>query len=150
MPWDIILAALSVSLSNGRICRRHRRTVSDRWEMTVATWAQSRWCHNHQWCGRSGCCGRLCQRINYKLALLTYKTRSTGTPAYTWRLYWKVTGRLEHCDLLTTRMWANAQRDGRHAEYRPRWRPLFNAALWLTPTTSVPCSNAAKTRNPLI
>jgi len=26
----------------------------------------------------------------------------------------------------TTRMWANAQRDGRHAEYR--WRPLFNAA----------------------
>jgi len=31
-----------------------------------------------------------------------------------------------------TRMWANAQRDGRHAEYR--WRPLFNAAVWLTPT----------------
>jgi len=36
----------------------------------------------------------MCQRINYKLALLTYKTRSTGTPAYTWRLYWKVTGHL--------------------------------------------------------
>jgi len=46
-----------------------------------------------------------------------------------------------------TRMWANAQRDGRPAEYR--WCPLFNAALWLTPTTRVPCSNAAKTRNPL-
>jgi len=30
-------------------------------------------------------------------------------------------------------MWANAQRDGRPAEYR--WRPLFNAAVWLTPTT---------------
>ena len=44
-------------------------------------------------------------------------------------------------------MWANAQRDGRPAEYR--WRPLFNAAVWLTLTTSVPCSNAAKTRNPL-
>ena len=44
-------------------------------------------------------------------------------------------------------MWANAQHDGRHAEYR--WRPLFNAAVWLTPTTIVPCSNAAKTRNPL-
>ena len=43
-------------------------------------------------------------------------------------------------------MWANAQRDGRHAEYR--WRPLFNAVK-LTPTTRVPCSNAAKTRNPL-
>jgi len=42
-------------------------------------------------------------------------------------------------------MWANAQRDGRPAEYR--WRPLLNAAVWLTATTSVPCSNAAKTRN---
>ena len=44
-------------------------------------------------------------------------------------------------------MWANVQRDGRPAEYR--WRPLLNAAVWLTPTTRVPCSNAAKTRNPL-
>ena len=44
-------------------------------------------------------------------------------------------------------MWANAQRDGRPVEYR--WRPLFNAAVWFTPTTRVPCSNAAKTRNPL-
>jgi len=44
-------------------------------------------------------------------------------------------------------MWVNAQRDGRPAECR--WRPLFNAAVWLTPTTRVPCSNAAKTRNPL-
>jgi len=43
-----------------------------------------------------------------------------------------------------TRIWANAQRDGRPAEYR--WRRLFNAAKfgWL-----VPCSNAAKTRKPL-
>jgi len=46
-----------------------------------------------------------------------------------------------------TRMWANAQRDGYPAEYR--WRPLFNAAASLTSTTRVPCSNAAKTRNPL-
>ena len=44
-------------------------------------------------------------------------------------------------------MWANAQRNGHPAEYR--WRPLFNAAVWLTPTTRVPCSNAAKTGNPL-
>jgi len=43
-------------------------------------------------------------------------------------------------------MWANAQRDGRPAKYR--WRPLFNAAKFgLTPTTRVPCSNAAKMRN---
>ena len=47
-------------------------------------------------------------------------------------------------------MWAeDAQRDGRPAEYR--WRPLLNAAVWLTPTTRVSCSrpNAAETRNPL-
>jgi len=45
-------------------------------------------------------------------------------------------------------MCTNAQRDGRPAEYR--WRPLFNAVkVWLTPTTIVLCSNAAKTRNPL-
>ena len=44
-------------------------------------------------------------------------------------------------------MWANAQHDGCPAEYR--WRPLFNAAVWLTPTTRVRFSNAAKTRNPL-
>ena len=25
--------------------------------------------------------------------------------------------------------------------------PLFNSAVWLMPTTRVPCSNAAKTRN---
>ena len=44
-------------------------------------------------------------------------------------------------------MWANVQSDDHPAEYR--WRPLFNAAVWLTPSTRVPCSNAAKTRNPL-
>ena len=44
-------------------------------------------------------------------------------------------------------MWANAQRDGRPTEYR--WRLLFNAAVWLTPTTRVPYNNAAKTRNQL-
>jgi len=42
--------------------------------------------------------------------------------------------------IIQLEMWANAQRDGRPAECR--WRPLFNAAVWL-------CSNAAKTRNPL-
>ena len=41
--------------------------------------------------------------------------------------------------VIITRMWADAQRDGRPAKYR--WRPLFNAAVWLTPTTRVPCSN---------
>jgi len=44
-------------------------------------------------------------------------------------------------------MWANAQRDGRPAKHR--WRPQFNAAVWLTLTTLLLCSNAAKTRRPL-
>ena len=44
-------------------------------------------------------------------------------------------------------MWANAQRDGRPAEHR--CRPLFNAAKWLTLTTILLCSKAAKTRMPL-
>ena len=48
---------------------------------------------------------------------------------------------------LKLEMWANAQRDGRPAKYR--WHLLFNAAVWLTPTTRVPYSNAAETRNPL-
>ena len=43
-------------------------------------------------------------------------------------------------------MWANAKH-GRPAEHR--WRLLFNTAVWLTPSTGVPCINAAKTRNPL-
>ena len=34
-------------------------------------------------------------------------------------------------------MWANAQRDGRPAEYR--WRRLFNAAVWLTPAPLLEC-----------
>jgi len=44
-------------------------------------------------------------------------------------------------------MWASAQRDGYPAEHR--WRPLFNAAKFGLHTTGVPCSNAAKMRNPL-
>jgi len=44
-------------------------------------------------------------------------------------------------------MWANAQRDGRPAEYR--WRLLFNAAKFGWCPLLVSCSNAAKTRNPL-
>ena len=53
------------------------------------------------------------------------------------------------CRICTTRMSANAQRDGRPAEYT--WRPLFNAAKFgcLQPTTRVSCSNAAKMQNPL-
>ena len=42
-------------------------------------------------------------------------------------------------------MWANAQRDGRPAEYT--WHTVQRRKVWLTPTTTVPCSNAAKTRN---
>jgi len=49
----------------------------------------------------------------------------------------------------STRMFAKCQcqRDGCPAEYR--WCPLVNAAVWLTPTTRVSCSNAFKMQNPL-
>jgi len=53
-------------------------------------------------------------------------------------------GHMQHWCRFQLEMWANAQRDGRPAEYR--WRPVFNSAVWLTPTTRVLCSNAAKTR----
>jgi len=43
-------------------------------------------------------------------------------------------------------MWANAQHDGRPAEYR--WRPLFNATNFADAHYyKVLCSNATKTRN---
>jgi len=42
-------------------------------------------------------------------------------------------------------MWANAQRNGRPAKYR--WRSVHHK-VWLTPTTRVSRSNAAKTRTP--
>jgi len=45
-------------------------------------------------------------------------------------------------------MWADAQRDGRPAEYR--WRPLFNAAKFgWRPLLECHSSNAAKTQKPL-
>ena len=40
-------------------------------------------------------------------------------------------------------MWANAQRDGRPAEYR--WRPLFNAAKFGWRPLLSACSNASNT-----
>jgi len=44
-------------------------------------------------------------------------------------------------------MWANAQRDGRPAEYR--WRPLFNAAKFGSRPLLDCRGVTAKTRNPL-
>ena len=43
-------------------------------------------------------------------------------------------------------MWANAQRDGHPAIVTPS---VQRRKVWLTPTSRVPRSNAAKTRNPL-
>ena len=59
-----------------------------------------------------------------------------------------VSRHLKPINIIQLDMWANAQCDGRRpAEYR--WRPLFNAAVWLTATIRVPCSNTAKTRKRL-
>jgi len=81
--------------------------------------------------------------INSKLWTYTWvydvhKTRETCLLVHVYKA-------CKHLKILE--MWANAQPGGRPAEYR--WRPLLNAAVWLTPTTRVQCSNAAKTRNPL-
>jgi len=46
-------------------------------------------------------------------------------------------------------MWTNAQRDSHPAAYRLRPLADQRRKVWLTPTTRMPCSNAAKTRNPL-
>ena len=43
-----------------------------------------------------------------------------------WNKFRQLVPLLTNRDISLTRMWANAQRDGRPAEYR--WRPLFNAA----------------------
>ena len=44
-------------------------------------------------------------------------------------------------------MWANAQPDGRPAEYR--WRPLFNPQSLADAHYYMPCSNATKTQKVL-
>ena len=46
-----------------------------------------------------------------------------------------------------TRMWANAQPNGRPAEHR--WRPLFNAQSLADAHYYMPCSNTTKTPKPL-
>ena len=62
----------------------------------------------------------------------------------------EITGQKYNAPLLhrvaITRMWANAQRDGRPAEHR--WCPVFNAAKfgW---RSLLDCSNTAKSRKPL-
>ena len=47
-------------------------------------------------------------------------------------------------------MWVNAQRDGRPAKRRAIHEPsIQRRKVWLTPTTRVPSSNAAKKPNTL-
>jgi len=48
---------------------------------------------------------------------------------------------------MNTRMWADAQRAGHPAEYSGA--VVQRRKVWLTLTAGVPCSNDAKTRNPL-
>ena len=56
---------------------------------------------------------------------------------------------ITHCQL---EIWANAQRDGHPAEYK--WRPLFNAAVWLSRCESrwnLPgCPKLTKRSQPLV
>ena len=65
--------------------------------------------------------------------LLPAKQQSRDTLAHSTQLQHAITEDVTQ----PTRMWANAQRDGRPAEYR--WRPLFNQRrkVSLTRTTAV-------------
>jgi len=54
------------------------------------------------------------------------KIEDDGGNAATCHTLYRRTVDLKHKKRVDTRMWANAQRDGRPAEHR--WRPLFNAA----------------------
>ena len=50
---------------------------------------------------------------------------------------------------ITTRMWANAQRDACWSPCQIQVAPsVQRCKVWLTPSTRMPCSNAAKTRKP--
>ena len=77
-----------------------------------------------------------------KHRLISYFLSNTSAKNYCNRIVYVKTIATQMWDVFETRcrMWANAQRDGRPAEYR---RCLLNAAVWLTPTTRVPYSNAA-------
>ena len=104
----------------------------------------------HTWCGPSAnlesrseiCCMRLAGNTGRKKSpFWYYRTTLSG---YIFGTKACIDNRKK---LVKLEMWANAKRDGRPAYYR--WRPLFNAAVRLTPTTRVPCSSAAKMRNRL-
>ena len=66
----------------------------------------------------------------------------TALSQITWTIWFLLAERLRYstgyqwtreCWKYKLEMWASAQPDGRPAAYR--WRRLFNAAVWLTPTT---------------
>jgi len=62
--------------------------------------------------------------IMHHSVLTNSRTLNASAPIITTTLYDDHAHKL--LNYLTTRMWANAQRDGRPAKYT--WRPLFNAA----------------------
>ena len=81
----------------------------------------------------------------------TYKTCNVNHRfAFTWTLVHLIVGTFHFFKLFISRMWADAQRDGRPAEYR--WRRLrkFHNSIPCTmpqtlaePAAGAPCSNAA-------
>ena len=92
------------------------------------------------------CCTRLAENAGHKNAILAPSDNFVG-PHSSWCLILTQGFGRNLCKICKTRNVGQCPTYGRPAEYR--WRPLFNAAVWLTPTTRLPCSNTAKTRNPL-
>ena len=77
--------------------------------------------------------------------LVTDRHRAIPYAMLAWHLVVKSQNRWKN--QIWTRMWANAQRDGHPAEYVAAY--VQRRKVWLMPTTRLPCSNAAVTRNAL-
>jgi len=135
------------------------KTNSERLSVTSATYYSTDICRDCVHYVQRQRCVCVCVCFSNKRLLFSYEVcfisacmyqhiiKSSITSQSTYNLTHISTITASNTEIDTTRMWANAQRDGRPAECR--WLPLFNATVSLTPTTRVPCSNTAKTRNAL-
>ena len=94
------------------------------WMDEDATWYGSRPQHRPHCIRRGPGCPRKGHRSSPSFRPMSIVAIGHGRPSQL--LLSSCTNGCQKVKTQTTRMWANAQRDGRPAEHR--WRPLFNAA----------------------
>ena len=73
-----------------------------------------------RWCPDGDFCRLFCVLYLQRATYSTFQTCTSSNRPHV------ASADMRHMVIIITRMWANAQRDGRLAVYR--WRPLFNAA----------------------